>query len=67
MSTRCSRKVPCLCQHSDAPREWRMVIKDGRLVLMKLSSLRMKGLAEVKRVSRYSLEVDMVWCEMKDE
>lgn len=44
-----------------------MVIKDGRLVLMKLSSLRMKGLAEVKRVSRYSLEVDMVWCEMKDE
>lgn len=37
-----------------------MVIKEERLVLMEVSSLRMKGLAEVKRVSRYALEFDMV-------
>lgn len=58
MSIRCSRKVPCLCQHSDAPTERRIVIREGRLGSMEARSLRRKGLTEVKRVWRYSLELD---------
>lgn len=34
------------------------MIREGRLASMELSSLRRKGLAEVKRVWRYSLELD---------
>ena len=49
MSTRWSRKLPCLCQHSPAPTERNTATSEGKLWSMDSSSPRRKGRAESKR------------------
>ncbi|CBI35364.3 unnamed protein product, partial [Vitis vinifera] len=52
MSTRCSRKLPCLCQHSPAPTDRRTEMIEGSFGWTASSSPRRKGRAEAKRVWR---------------
>ncbi|MFS8030900.1 hypothetical protein Hanom_Chr17g01539481 [Helianthus anomalus] len=55
MSMRWSRKLPCLCQHSPAPTDFRTAIKAGSLSSTVSSSPRRNGRAEDSRVWRW-------WC-----
>lgn len=58
MSSRWSRKLPCLCQHSPAPTERNTATSEGKFLSMDSSSPRRKGRAESKRVWRVDGEDD---------
>lgn len=72
MSIKWSRKLPCLCQHSPAPTDFKTAMSDGRLGEMVSNWRRRKGRAEESRVWRWWLgcggevEDDIVsfWMEM---